>query len=200
MEAKILAKLEGLHTIETAAETLAITKQSALNLLTKLKKEGYVTVEGAGRIKRLYKISLLKQHPHYPGMFDIINKYSPLKLQPWYDHQVHGLYGPEEALIDAIQTKSFRVILSSLRLFNHITHWPKLYHLAQEKDCWQKVGALYDVARLFFRVRRMPATYQNYAPSKWQMLTQLKKINFPEISQRWKVYIPFNQNDLREMA
>ena len=200
MNEKIIAKLEGLHTLETTAETLGITKQSALNLLSKLKREGYVTVEGGGRIKRLYKISLLKQRFRYPGMFDIINKYSSLKLQPWYDHQVHGHYGPEEALIDAIQTESFRAILASLRLFNHITDWSKLHHLSQEKDCWQKVGVLYDLARLFFRVRRMPATYQHYTPRKWQMLTQLKKINFPEISERWKVYLPFNQNDLREIA
>lgn len=200
MDEKKLLKLAGLHTVETVAEALGIKKQSALNLLTKLKKEGYATVQGAGRIKRLYKISPLKQRPRYPGMFDIINKYSPMKIQPWYDHQVHGQYGPEEALIDALQTRSFRLILASLRLFNHITDWPKLYRLAKEKDCWQKVGALYAVARLFFRVRKMPALYQKYQPVKWQALTQLQKINFPEIARQWKVYIPFNQNDLREIA
>lgn len=200
MDEKILLKLEGLHTVETVAEALGIKKQSALNLLTKLKREGYVIVQGAGRIKRFYKISPLKQHPRYPGMFDIINKYSPMKIQPWYDHQVHGPYGPEEALIDALQTKSFRLILASLCLFNHITDWPRLYHLAKEKNCWQKVGALYAVARLFFRVKKMPALYQKYKPVKWLAITQLQKINFPEIAQRWKVYIPFNQNDLRKIA
>lgn len=200
MEQKLLLKLEGLHTVETVAEALSIKKQSALNLLTKFKKEGYTTVQGAGRIKRLYKISPLKQLPRYPGMFDIINKYSPMKIQPWYDHQVHGQYGPEEAFIDALQTKSFRLILASLRLFNHITNWPKLYRLAKEKNCWQKIGALYMVARLFLRVRKMPIIYQKYKPVQWQVITQLHKINFPEISRRWKVYIPFNQNDLREIA
>ncbi|MBI2137452.1 hypothetical protein HYU12_02950 [Candidatus Woesearchaeota archaeon] len=112
-----LRKLEGLHTAETAARVSGLTRQSTLNLLSRLKKEGYVTVSGGGKQPRLYKITMRKQRPRSPGMFDIINKYSPMKLAPWYDHQVHGKYGPEEALVDAIQTQSFRVILASMRLY-----------------------------------------------------------------------------------
>lgn len=197
---ELLWKLEGLHTVETAAKTLGITRQGALNLLCRLKKEQHVTVSGGGRRIRLYKITIRKQLPRVPGMFDIINKYSPhMKLSPWYDHQVHGKYGPEEALIDAIQTKSFRVILVSLHLFKHITNWSKLYRLAQENDCWQKVGAMYDVARLFMRVKRMSQRYRKVIVKKWVQLTQLQKKNFPEISERWKVYIPFNQYDMVEL-
>lgn len=196
-----LRLLEGLHTIETVAETLGITKQAALNLLGKLKKEQHVTVMGGGRRKRLYKITMRQQLPREPGMFDIINKYSPnFQVMPWYDHQVHGIYGPEEALVDALQTQSFRLILASMRLFNHITDWPKLYCLAKEKDCWRKVGALYGVARMFMRVRKMPEKYLHTKISKrWQQLTQLKKKNFPEISSKWTVYLPFNKKDVEEI-
>ena len=122
---EILWKLEGLQTVETVAEELNLTRQSAINLLSKLKKQGNVTVSGGGKQIRLYKITIRKQRERALGMFDIINKYSPMKLSPWYDHQVHGIYGPEEALIDAIQTKSFRAILASLRLFSHIKDWKK---------------------------------------------------------------------------
>lgn len=194
---EILWKLEGLHTAETVTKALGITRQSALNLLSRLKKQGYVTTSGGGKQVRIYKITMRKQRPRVPGMFDIINRYSPMKLAPWYDHQVHGPYGPEEALIDAIQTKSFRVILASLRLFNHITDWTKLHRLAKEKDCWAKVGALYDVARLFFRVRQMP-TFPRTSASHWQQLTQLRKKNFPSIANHWRIYIPFNSRDLVE--
>ncbi len=198
---QLLRTLEGLHTIETIAETLNITKHSALNLLTKLKTQHYTTVQGKGKQKRLYKITQRKQLPRDPGMFDIINKYSPhMKLNPWYDHQVHGMYGPEEALIDAIQTESFRVILASLHLFRHIKNWPKLYQLAKQKDCWQKVGALHDLSRLYFKVRHMPEKYKNKKEKwSWKTLTQLKKKNFPDIAQKWKIYIPFNQQDLQEI-
>src|SRR3989344_9349071 len=162
---EVLRKIEGLQTIETVAESLNIKKQSALNLISKLKKQGYVTVSGGRQQKRLYKITVRKQRKRNFGMFDIINKYSSMKLAPWYDHQVHGHYGPEEALIDAIQTQSFRVILASMRLFNHITNWSKLYKLAKEKGCWQKAGALYDLAKLYFKVRKMPSyclKYESY--------------------------------------
>src|SRR3989338_1001322 len=126
-----LKAIEGLQTIETVADALNLKKQSALNLISRLKRQGYVTVSGGRQQKRLYKITARKQRKRDLGMFDIINKYSTMKLAPWYDHQVHGHYGPEEALIDAIQTQSFRVILASMKLFNHITDWPKLYKLAK---------------------------------------------------------------------
>lgn len=203
MDNEALLKLEGLHTIETIAEALGITRQSALNLVSKLKKQGHVTTSGGGRKKRLYKITARKQRPRKRGMFDIINKHSPMKLNPWYDHQVHGRYGPEEALIDAIQTRSFRAILASLRLFNHITNWPRLYKLAKEQDCWQKVGALYDLARMHFKVRKMPQKYQRRKKEKykWKKISTLKnRNNFPEIQGKWHVYIPFNKKDLVEVA
>ena len=200
---ELLLKLEGLHTVETAAEALGIKKQSALNLISRLKKQDYVSTSGGNRQKRLYKITARKQRKRDIGMFDIINKHSPMKILPWYDHQVHGEYGPEEALIDAVQTQSFRVILASMRLFGHITDWHKLHSLAEEKDCWQKVGALYDVAKLYFRVKKMPLRYQNQKFIKKQYL--IKKYNTTEkmynpIKSKWNVEIPFQIGDIRKVT
>lgn len=204
MKEKILRKLEGLHTIETASETLQMSRQATLNLLSKLKKQGYVTTSGGGKQKRLYKITMRKQRKRDKGMFDIINRYSPnMKLAEWYDHQVHGKYGPEEAIIDAIQTQSFRVILASLRLFNHITDWKKLYKIAKEKDVWQKVGALHELAKKYFRVRKIPA---NYAGCKFTHKKHLikdyktKEKEFKNIEHKWGVYIPFKKNDFDKVV
>jgi len=196
-----LRKLEGLHTIETAAETLKISRQAMLNLLSKLKKQGYVTTSGGGKQKRLYKITMRKQRKRDKGMFDIINKYSPnMKIAEWYDHQVHGKYGPEEALIDAIQTQSFRVILASLRLFNHITDWKKLHKMAKEKGVWQQVGALHELAKIQFKVRKKPIKYKKMNFTRWKTLTQLKhRHNFPNIENKWHVHIPFNEKDMGEI-
>lgn len=199
---ELLQKLEGLHTVETVAEALNIKKQSALNLISKLKKQGYVVTSGGRHQKRLYTIKARKQRPRDAGMFDIINKYSRMKLAPWYDHQVHGNYGPEEALIDAIQTQSFRVILASMRLFNHITDWPKLYKLAKEKDCWQRVGALYDVARMYFKVIRMPVKYQKQTFTKNRYLIKnyaTEETEFYPITRKWKVSIPFHKGDIQKV-
>ncbi len=221
---EVLRKLEGLQTLETATEKLGISRQATLNLISRLKKEGYITTSGGGRRIRLYKITMRKQLKRDPGMFDIINKYSPnFQVMEWYDHQVHGRYTVEDALIDAIKTKSFRMILTSLRLFGHIKDWRKLHKLAKENDLVQEVGALYDVARQNLRTRKIPALPIKYSPRQeklllrdssgektrvrrtapsrqWRQLTQLKeRNNFPEIERRWKVYIPFNQKDLEEI-
>ena len=195
-----LRKLEGLHTAETAAEELGMSRQGTLNLLSKLKKEGYVTTRGGGKKKRLYRVTMRKQRKRDRGMFDIINKYSPnMKIAEWYDHQVHGEYGPEEALVDAVQTQSFRVILASLRLFNHITDWKKLHSLANKKDVWQQVGALHDLARIYFRVRKMPMRYSKINYKKKRFLIKrypTKEERFKGISKEWKVEIPFRRGDM----
>ena len=200
-ENKLLWKLEGMHTVETVAEEMHIAKQSALNLLSRLKKEGHLQAEGGGKQKRIYKISMKKFRKRAEGMFDILNKYNPnFKLNPWYGHQVHGKYTVEDALVDAVQTESFRAILASLRLFNHITDWPRLYRKAKEKNCWQKIGALYEVARLFLKTRRIAKEYSKPLPGRWIALTRLRKMNFPPIAKRWHIYIPFNENDIKEVA
>ena len=194
----VLRKLEGLHTVKTAADALGMGRQSAINLLSKLKKEGHVTVSGGGKQPRLYKVTMRKQRPRDTGMFDIINRYSPMKLAPWFDHQVHGHYGPEDAIVDAVQTQSFRAILASMRLFNHITDWPRLYRLAVEKGVWQKVGAVYDITRQFLKVKKQPKKYERKQDpyEQWQPLSQLRKKNFPKIAEKWHVYIPFNNKDI----
>lgn len=195
---ELLRRIEGLHTIKTLAKELGIAEQSALNLVTKLRKEHYVTVRGGGKKVRLYNISMRKQLPRVPGMYDIINKYSPMKIASSYDHQVHGKYGVEDALIDAIETKNFRIILASLRLFSHVKDWRKLNALAKKRDCVQQVGALYDVARTRLRIGRSmikPVQKKIF----WKRLSRLQKNNFPTIATKWRVYIPFNEKDLEEI-
>ncbi len=199
---EILWKIEGLQTVETAAKELNLSRQSAINLLSRLKKMEYVTVSGGGKQKRLYKITMVKQRKRQPGMFDIINKYSPMKLNPWYDHQVYGEYGPEEALIDAIQTRSFRVILASLRLYGHIKDWKKLHKMATEKGVWQEVMALYELARMHFRVKKI-YPYPKMKDFKKKHLIKdyiTYETDFKPITKKWKVYIPFRKGDLDKVA
>ncbi len=198
---QILKQIEGLQTIDTVAQLLNLKKQSAINLLSKLKKQRYVTVSGGGKQKRFYKITLTTQLPRDIGMFDLINKYSPMKINPWFDHQVHGEYTPEDALIDALQTENFRLILASMHLFKHITSWPKLFKLAKQKNCYQKVGALYDVARLFMRVKNMPNQYKNKKFMHHLFLIKeyiTKESKFIPIDQKWKTSIPFRLGDIQK--
>ena len=70
---EVLRTLEGLQTIETVAAALKVKKQSALNIVSKLKKHGYVTTTGGGKQKRLYKISQKKQSISQPLQKSHIN-------------------------------------------------------------------------------------------------------------------------------
>ncbi len=197
---KLLKTLEGLHTIETVMEALNLKRQSAINIISKLKKEGYVTTSGGPR-KHLYKITPYKQRPRRDGMFDLLNRYNKnFRLSPWYDHQVHGRYRVEDAILDAIDTKSFRAILATLRLFNHIKDWPYLYREAKKRESWQKVGALCDVGRAHFKMGRMPKHYSAPHTKEWNQMTRLNdRGNFPPIAKKWKVFIPFNEHDVMEV-
>ena len=181
MKIEILRKLEGLQTLETVQEALKIKKQSARNLLTKMKKEGHMTLWAKGR-KPMYKITMRKQRKRDPGMFDLLNACNPsFKLNEWYDHQVHGRYTVEDAIVDAVKTKSFRTCLATLHCFNHITDWKQLYHSAKEKDCWREVGALYDVARIYLKVKKMPERYRkqgfgkNRLNESWKLCLKLEE-------------------------
>jgi hypothetical protein len=105
--------------------------------------------------------------------------------------------------VEAVLTKKFRPILSTLRLFNHVTDWKKLYRLATRADCWQRVGALYDVARLHTRVRRMPLRYRNGPFPNKQYLVQEYSTKIDKhlpLEERWNVGIPFAYGDLAKTA
>ena len=110
-----------------------------------------------GRRKRLYKITPKKNiRIGNPGFYEILDKYSRIKLIVPYEHRVIGKrLTVEEALIRAVKTKNIRIIIVSLELFNHIENWRLLSKLAEEEKLERFVGALYDAARTIIKVRRM---------------------------------------------
>lgn len=202
MKQETLKLLQGLHTIETIADKLKIQRTSALNLVSRMKKQGYLTTSGGGKRKRLYTISTKKQ-VQGKGMFDLINKYAKTGVYPSFKHIAYGKYAVENALIDAIKTKDFRVIKASLYLFNQIKNWKKLHRLAKTKDIEQEVGALYDSARLFIKTRKMPENIRKslHGARQKTIIPHLKTTDpqLKAISQEWKVIIPFNKRDLEEL-
>ncbi len=204
-EEQILQLIRGKQTIESMEEILHLKKSTILNRLVQLRKKGYVQTSKGSNGKRMYTIST-KKFPQGEGMFTVINTYSKMKLVPQFIHIVRGKYGPEEALIDAIDFKNFRVLQASLWLFNHITKWKRLHELAKKKNVEPVVGALYDTARLVIRTRKMP---ENIYKSLLRKKTRKKIILRPhlqtndprilKIEQKWHVIIPFARADLEDM-
>lgn len=150
--------ITGTHTIESVAKELGIKKTSAINVISKLKKEGKVSVSGGGRQKRIYKISATPQIKTN-GFYDLVNKYSKEKLVPSFKHVVHGKYTVEQAIIDGIKIGDARTMEATTYLFKRITNWKRLFNLAKKNKIEAQLYDLYSKARKTIKCRTMPRRY-----------------------------------------
>ena len=150
--------LSGKYTVDTFAEHEGITRQSALNKLSRLKKKGYVTVSGGGPQKRIYTVHTTPQ-TSANGFYTLINRYSPEKLSPAFEHHVTGTYTVEHAIIDGIRIGDVRTLQATQHLFRHVTSWKRLFELARAAGLIREVRELYRQARRNTRVKRMPKRY-----------------------------------------
>jgi hypothetical protein len=150
---------EGKYTVETFAKKYELQRQSAINLLSKLKAKNLVSVSGGGRQKRIYTV-YNKPEEKTNGFYDIVNKYSPEKLIPKFKHKVIGRYSVEQAIIDGIQIGDVRTLEAVSYLFNQVKNWKKLFKLAKEKNCVKKVYELYEKTRKKRRTKAMPERYK----------------------------------------
>lgn len=150
--------LEGKYTVETFARKYGLARQSALNLLSRLKKKGLVTTSGGGPQKRIYTISRRPQLPDN-GFYALVNKYSPEKLVPAFKHRVVGRYTVERAIIDGVLIGDERTLSATMHLFRHVRDWKSLLDLAKRRNVVAHVRRLYLRARTSVRCRAMPARY-----------------------------------------
>lgn len=149
---------EGKYTVERFARENNLGRQSALNKLSKLKKLGFVAVSGGGKQKRIYTIRRLPIR-QTNGFYDTVNKYSPEKLQPKFEHYVTGRYSVEHAIIDGILIGDVRTMEAIAYLFRHVSSWKLLFGLAKKHNLEKQVIALYKKAGEMIRTRRMPRRY-----------------------------------------
>ncbi len=150
---------EGKYTVETFARERGLTRQAALNLLSRLKRQGYVQVSGGGRQKRIYTVSKTQKEATN-GFYDTVNRYSPEKLVPRFRHHVVGRYTIEHAIIDGIRIGDARTLEATAHLFRHVTSWKRLFTLARKRGVEDDVRRLYAKARTITRTKRMPRRYE----------------------------------------
>ncbi len=149
---------EGKYTVETFSRENNLSRQSALNKLSKLKKQGLAEVSGGGRQKRIYTIRRLPGRKTN-GFYDVVNRYSPKKLQPKFEHYVNGRYTVENAIIDGIIIGDARTLEATKYLFGRVSDWKRLFDLAKKHRLEKNVVALYKQARETTKTRRMPKRY-----------------------------------------
>lgn len=203
---ELAKKLEGMHTLETAAKTLNVKKSTTVKIISILRKEGFVETSGGGKKPRLYKISPIRiAGKEHLGIYDLINKYSKVKLWEPYKHKVIDRnLSVEEAIPMAVNTavkeRNFRLVLAVLGLFNHVKDWSKLGHYSKKYNVARRVGALYDVTRTMMKTRKMDnrtrkALLKGKDKSRF-IIKPHKSKDFEDIGKKWRVYIPFNKADL----
>ncbi len=200
---KLLQKLTGIQTVESIMDILDVNKKMASYYLSRLRKQGYVKTRRLSNNKRVYNISL-ENKLGGKSYYDIINQYSPVKVATPIVHKMYGKeLSLEETLVYAIKTKSLRTILASLVLFKKIYNWVELYSLAKENHIERQVGALYDLARGIMKVRKMSLKFRNNSLPKERyrfeyVIPGLKSKDFSNIEKIWRIYLPFNKNDLED--
>jgi hypothetical protein len=150
---------EGKYTVETFAQKNNLTRQSAINKLSKLKKAGLVSVSGGGKQKRIYTLHT-KPQKEQNGFYKIVNKYSPDKLNPSFEHYVYGKYTVENAIIDGLLIKDIRTKQAISHLFRHIKDWTKLFRLAKQKGLIMQLHEQYNYARKITKCKTMPKRYK----------------------------------------
>lgn len=200
----LLRKIGGVQTIAAIKSRLKIDKTKAIYLIYRLRKKGYVTTRQASDRSRIYFISqenVMGGHS-YTG---ILNKYSPIKIT---SSEVYKIYGRdisvEETIIYAIKTHKFRYVLSSLALFKKINDWVELYGLAKKNNLVREFGALYGLVEITFpKVKKINKLFLRFGLPKEKdnftyIIPDIKSKDYTSIEKKWKVYIPFNKEDLRE--
>ena len=198
----ILKKLEGLNTIDLIERKLNVKKNTAIKKISELRKLGYVKTTGGGKQPRFYWISRIKgEKIGNLGLYDTINKNSLIKLVKPYEHRIIGRrLSIEEAIVRAIKSEDFRLIMASLALFNKIKNISRLYKLAKEENVRRKVGALYEVASRTIKTRKINDKHLklmlNAKNEKKFIVDGLKSKDFIDLQKRWNVCIPFNKADL----
>ena len=199
---ELAKKLEGLNTLEMVKKKLNVRKSTAIKIISLLRKEGFVETSGGGKKPRLYKISPIRlTAKERMGLYDIINKYSKVKLFEPFKHKVMDRkLTIEEAIPMAVKQREFRLTLASLGLFNFVKDWAKLNYFAKKYDVSKEVGALYDVAWSYMRTRKMDKRTRKsllkIKTRKHFVIKHAKSKDFKDIGKLWNVYVPFNKADL----
>jgi len=197
---KVAKRLKGIQTASSISRILNVNKRTAINYVWRLRKEGYLTTDYGRRKIRLYRVSLLHKEKRGYSFYELLNKNSKVKLSVKEDYIIHSEKEPsvEEILVMGVKSKEFRTVLASLGLFNKIKDWSKLKFFADKYGLGREIGALYDVARISMRVRKMDnRTRRGLRKGKRGFIIEnIKSKDFKDIERGWKVHVPFNKQDL----
>jgi len=204
MNQSIIDKIGPIGNLDDIQKKLKVKRATAINYIHFLRKKGLIkTIYGKNRIRYYRILKIKKPIVGNESFYDIINKYSPMKIATRYNYRVIGRkVSIEETIVDAIETKNVKVILASLALFNYVKNWPLLLKFAKKHNVRKKVGALYELTRRFMKVRKInKKTLKAFLNAKNEpkfMIDNFKSRDFKDIEKKWNIFLPFNKVDITE--
>jgi predicted transcriptional regulator len=202
---KVSRETEGLHTVESFSEALGIGRQTAVNYLHSMRKEGFVETTRGPSGKRLYRIEALPLRKEgHPGLIEVIGRNSGVKLYSSAEERSDHEISVEEAIARAAASGDFRVVLASLPLFRKVSDWKELYRQSRERGVARQVGALYCLARMHMRVksadmRTLSVMKRSKAAGRF-IVEGMRSADFSGLEKDWGVGIPFNRADLQRLG
>ncbi|MBN2421094.1 hypothetical protein JXB27_02330 [Candidatus Woesearchaeota archaeon] len=191
----------GINTVDSLMNKLHRNRSSTIKYISRLRKKGYVkTTQGSDK-KRIYYI-FPENKIQGKSYEEIINKYSPIKLQENNMHKIYGRDIPiEEVLVYAVKSNDIRTIIASLSLFRYVKDWLLLKKLAKDKKTTRMICALYDVARKTMKTKRMDKRFKRMkiTGEKYEyFIFNFKSKDFSDIEKKWRIYLPLNAADLED--
>lgn len=204
---ELLEKTQGYSSIASLQQQLGVTRQQAVYLIHRLRKRGYVRTRYLQNKTRSYYISP-QNAIRGTSYVDIINRHAPygLRLMPEKTFKIYGkTITPEETLIYALKQQNVRYVLASLGLFRTIRDWSTLYQQAKKENLVRPIAALHEIARKVIpKISRLPKRFENRAhPRKNDLFISLvpsfSSDYFQDIEKKWKVYLPINEADFRDI-
>ncbi len=204
MNQSIINKIGKIGSLEDIQKKLNVKRATAINYIHLLRKDGFVKTIYKKNRTRLYILKrVTKPIIGNDSFYDIINRYSPMKIGTRHNYRIIGRkINVEEAIVRAIETKHPKVILASLALFNHVKNWPLLLKFAKQYDVRRKVGILYELTRRYMRIKKIPKkTLKALLKAKNEpkfIADNFKSRDFKDLEKKWKIFLPFNKIDIME--
>lgn len=162
-----------LYSLESFQKEKNVSRQSAINLISRLRKEGKVVTTGGGKQPRLYKI-YDRPIEYTNGLYDLVKKYTPISLVPRFRHYVYGKkYNVERAIVDLLNINDSRHHLAALFLMNNIKDWSKFKNYNFDKELFLEI---YELSRKTTKARKIPLNYL-----KDLQKTRSESINHPKM-------------------
>lgn len=214
---KLALRVAGLKTLDEIAAVCGVKRSTAQQYVQALKRAGHVkSVTVNEKKQRLYYI-LPEQLRRVHGFPESLDRYSAVKvyasdvsLKPEVLGRMvraeNGEYfiSLEDTIVlavgQALSSGESRMLLAAISMFRKKPDWHVLSELASETGVAHIVGALYEIAKKMYGLRRLSDPEEKRLAGAKPDVGELEGSGqFGDIELKWKVKLPLTFGDLEKL-